>query len=136
MTADKLDPGVELTPPESWALLRQAVVGRLALVADDRPDSFPVNHKVDHGSVLCHTAESSRLSGAVGRRVAFEVAGNDAEASTAWRVVVKGTAQEILRLYDALDAFDLPLFPRRSSPKPLFIRIEPDSITGRRFEVR
>jgi nitroimidazol reductase NimA-like FMN-containing flavoprotein (pyridoxamine 5'-phosphate oxidase superfamily) len=67
--------------------------------------------------------------------VAFEVDGYDVEASTAWSVVVKGTAQEILRLYDVLAAFELPLFPWHSSPKPHFIRIEPDSITGRRFQV-
>jgi uncharacterized protein len=135
MKGEQPESMIELAPAESWVLLRRAVVGRLAVIVDERPDIFPVNHKVDHGTVLFHTAEGSKLTAAVGREVAFEVDGYDDDASTAWSVVVKGTAQEIVRLYDVLDVFELPLFPWHQSSKPHFIRIEPDSITGRRFQV-
>lgn len=130
-----MDAVVELSAAESWTLLRRAVVGRLALTIDGRPEIFPVNHMVDHGSVVFRTALGTKLAGAVGHWVAFEVDGYDRSTVSAWSVVVKGTAREVERMYDVLDAFELPLFPWHSAPKPHFIRIEPDIISGRRFEV-
>ena len=135
MTNDELNTGVELSTTESWTLLREAVVGRLAVIVDDRPDIFPVNHLVDHGSVVFRTAAGTKLAGAAGHFVAFEVDGYDLLTASAWSVVIKGEAQEVNRLYDVLEVIELPLFPWPSTPKPHFIRIEPDSITGRRFEV-
>ena len=135
MTNDELNTGVELSTTESWTLLREAVVGRLAVIVDDRPDIFPVNHLVDHGSVVFRTAAGSKLAGAAGHFVAFEVDGYDRLTASAWSVVMKGEAQEVNRLYDVLEVIELPLFPWHTAPKPHFIRIEPDSITGRRFGV-
>lgn len=135
MSDDQMNVGVELSAADSWALLRHAVVGRLAVVVDERPEIFPVNHVVDRGSLVFRTAPGTKLAGAVGRWVAFEVDGYDLETATAWSVIVKGTAREVNRLYEVLDVFELPLFPWHSSPKPHFIRIEPESLTGRRFEV-
>ena len=48
---------------------------------------------------------------------------------------MKGRAEEISRGYEVLDAVDLPLFPWHGAPKQRFIRIVPDEITGRRFQV-
>lgn len=135
MSNDDLSLGVELSTAESWAFLREATVGRLAVIVDDRPDIFPVNHVVDHGSVVFRTAVGTKLAGAAGHWVAFEVDGYDLETASAWSVVIKGEAQQVNRLYDVLEVVELPLFPWHSSPKPHFIRIEPDSLTGRRFEV-
>jgi len=135
MSNEEVRAGVELSTAESWTLLRQAVVGRLAVIVDDRPDIFPVNHFVDHGSVVFRTAAGTKLAWASGRQVAFEVDGYDLDTGTAWSVVMKGGAHEVNGLYDVLEVIELPLFPWHSSPKPHFIRIEPDSITGRRFEV-
>lgn len=127
--------GVELSATESWALLRQAAVGRLAVIVDDRPEVFPVNHLVDHGSVVFRTALGTKLAAAAGHWVAFEVDGYDPETFSAWSVVVKGEAQEVNRLYDVLEVVELPLFPWHSAPKSHFVRIEPHSISGRRFQV-
>ena len=136
MSSDEMkNTDVELAAPVSWALLRQARVGRLALIVDGHPDIFPVNHLVDHGTVVFRTAAGAKLAGAVGHTVAFEVDGFDIRTATAWSVVVKGTANEVIRLYDVLDVSELPLFPWHPTPKPHFIRIQPDSITGRLFEV-
>ncbi|MEO8555038.1 MAG: pyridoxamine 5'-phosphate oxidase family protein [Actinomycetota bacterium] len=127
--------GIELSPAESWALLRESGVGRLAVVVDDRPEIFPVNHLVDHGSVVLRTALGTKFMGAVGHWVAFEADGYDPETGSAWSVVLKGEGQEVNRLYDVLEVIELPLFPWHSAPKSHFIRIEPHSITGRRFQV-
>ena len=135
MSSDELNSGIELSATESWALLRQADVGRLAVIVDDRPDIFPVNHLVDHGSVVLRTAQGTKFTGAVGHWVAFEVDGYDQESGSAWSVVLKGEGQEVNRLYDVLEVIELPLFPWHTAPKSHFVRIEPYSITGRRFEV-
>jgi Pyridoxamine 5'-phosphate oxidase len=79
---------------------------------------------------------SRRFAGAADQRVAFEVDGHDAETGTAWSVVFQGTATEVVRLYDVLEVLvELPIYPWHSSQKPHVIRIWPDSITGRRFQV-
>jgi nitroimidazol reductase NimA-like FMN-containing flavoprotein (pyridoxamine 5'-phosphate oxidase superfamily) len=121
---------------ECWELLRSADVGRLAVSILERPDIFPVNHVVDRGRIVFRTAAGTKLAAAVlGRAVAFEVDGYDPDAGEAWSVVVKGRARELEAMQDVVDALDLPLFPWSSGPKPRFVRIDPDSVTGRRFHV-
>ena len=136
MSAHELNTVIELSESESWTLLCEAVVGRLAVIVDEHPDIFPVNHLVDLGSVVFRTGPGTKLDAAVGHQVAFEVDGYDLETSSAWSVVVKGNAARVNRLDDVLAVISLPPFAWHSAPKPHFIRIEPDSITGRRFEVR
>lgn len=126
---------VELSESESWTLLREAVVGRLAVIVDDQPEIFPVNHLVDLGTVVFRTGAGTKLDGALRHRVAFEVDGYDLETSSAWSVVVKGRATDVNRLDDVLAVLALPPFAWHSAPKPHFIRIQPESVTGRRFEV-
>lgn len=130
-----LNEGVELTTAESWTRLRQAGVGRLAVVVDGDPDIFPVNHIVDHDSVVFRSAAGTKLAGCAAHQVAFEVDGYDVVTASAWSVVVKGHAVRVNRLYDVLEVIELPLFPWHSGPKPHFIRIEAETITGRQFEV-
>ena len=136
-TTDPKDAVVKLSVSESWGLMREAVVGRLAVVTNDHPhpDIFPVNFLVDHGSVVFRTAEGTKLAAAVDHPVAFEVDGYDPATGEAWSVVVKGIAREVKNLYEVLEALNLPLFPWHAAPKPRIIRIEPDVITGRRFHV-
>ena len=125
-----------LEPNECWSLLRGSVVGRLAISIANRPDIFPINYVVDHGTVVFRTAEGTKLAGSVlGTGVAFEVDGLDTQANEAWSVVVKGRATEMKALHELFDAADLPLFPWLASPKHCFVRIVPDEVTGRRFHV-
>jgi len=136
MTGPKRDDAIiELSVSESWELLREQLVGRLAVIVDDRPEIFPVNFLVDHGSVVFRTAEGTKLAASVNRPVAFEVDGYDAASGEAWSVVVKGTAREIKNLYEVIDAVNLPLSSWHAAPKPRIVRIEPDAVTGRRFHV-
>jgi hypothetical protein len=135
MTHDELNTGVELSTAQSWALLRQAVVGRLAVIVDGRPDIFPVNHHIDNDCVVFRTDNGTKLAGAAGRPVAFEVDGYDLTTGSAWSVVVKGEAHQVNVMHDLLKAIELPLIPWHGAPKPHFIRIEPDIITGLRFDV-
>jgi nitroimidazol reductase NimA-like FMN-containing flavoprotein (pyridoxamine 5'-phosphate oxidase superfamily) len=126
----------EMPTHECLALLRESPVGRLAVVVEGRPDIFPVNHVVDHGTVVFRTARGSKFWGAVGLPVAFEVDGYDAGSGLAWSVVVHGQGEVVTRSDDVLEALQLPIFPWQSGAKPEFVRIVPHEITGRRFPVR
>ena len=137
-TQPPLQPGdmVELTVPECWSLLREQVVGRLAVVHDGRPDIFPVNYVVDQGSIVFRTGSGSLFSSAAGRPVAFEVDGYAVEDATAWSVVIRGFASELREVDEIVDVLQLPLLPWHAGPKPRMVRVEPDSVTGRRLAVR
>jgi nitroimidazol reductase NimA-like FMN-containing flavoprotein (pyridoxamine 5'-phosphate oxidase superfamily) len=124
---------VRLAEHESWLLLREAAVGRLAVVTDGEPDVFPVNHVVDRGTVVFRTAAGTKLSAAVGQAVAFEVDGYDPASGEAWSVVVKGRAREVRELDDVLDALRLPLTAWHAAPRTHLVRVVPGSVTGRRF---
>ena len=129
-------PVEELPTHTSLALLRESPVGRLAVVVEGQPDIFPVNHVVDHGTVVFRTARGSKFWGAAGQPVAFEVDGYDAATGYAWSVVVHGQGEVIRRRDDMLEALQLPILPWQSGVKPEFVRIVPHEITGRRFPVR
>jgi uncharacterized protein len=136
MASDELGLGVtNLEVNVCWALLRSQEAGRLAVLIADRPEIFPINYVVDHGTVVFRTAEGTKLAGAVERDVAFEADGYDPDKGEAWSVVVKGRGEEISRGHELLDTADLPLFPWHATPKQRFVRIVPDEISGRRFRV-
>jgi len=124
-----------LSTDECWALLRDSVVGRLAVTVNGDPDIFPVNPVVDHGTIVFRTTAGTKLAATKGRNVAFEVDGYDTDTARAWSVVVKGTAHEIWEVEETLRALRLPLFPWQPGRKPRFVRIKPTSVTGRRFVV-
>ncbi len=131
-------PGVQiLTSTECWVLLRQAAVGRLAVVdKDGQPDIFPINHVVDHGSVVFRTAAGTKLDDSVGHSVAFEVDGYDVADATAWSVVLQGVAREIWDVDETIATLALPLYPWLEGSKPRLVRVQSTGITGRRFAVK
>jgi nitroimidazol reductase NimA-like FMN-containing flavoprotein (pyridoxamine 5'-phosphate oxidase superfamily) len=129
-------PVEHLESGQCWDLLRQVSVGRLAVWIDDHPDIFPLNYTVDHGTVVFRTDEGTKLGGALGETpVALEADGVDADSGMAWSVVVKGKAAAINGTEEILDSASLYLFPWQAGRKDHFVRITPDTITGRRFKV-
>ena len=54
---------------------------------------------------------------------------------TAWSVVIKGEATIVHERDDLIDLFEVDVLPWHADPKPYFVRLLPDSITGRRFRV-
>ncbi len=126
-------PTLDLSPSQAWALLRENQLGRLAVVTETGPDIFPVTFVVDRGSVVFRTAAGTKLDASDGKQVALEVDGVDAVEGSAWSVVVKGGAREVLGLHESLDALFLPLTPLHPAAKPHLVRIEVTAITGRWF---
>jgi uncharacterized protein len=134
--ADKERTVDELSESACWALLRTTTVGRLAVWVDDHPDIFPLNYTVDHGTLVFRTGEGTKLGGALGESpVALEADGVDATSGLAWSVVVKGKAVALKGTEEILDSASLFLFPWQAGQKDHFVRITPDSVTGRRFKV-
>lgn len=118
-----------------WQLLAGEEVGRLAVAVAHQPDIYPVNFAVVDSTIVFRTAEGTKLLALViGPEVAFEVDGFDAEAGTAWSVVVKGHAEEVA-LYDELDDAAFPVFPWSATPKGHVVRVIAEEVSGRRFHV-
>lgn len=128
--------GVEvLGDDESLALLGSAAVGRVGVVHDGQPLIFPVNHVVDGRSVIVHTGSGTLLAAASLAPVAFEVDGFDAGARSGWSVVVQGIGHDVT---DALDTVSehlqaVPVSPWAPGPRPRLLRIDIQTLTGRRF---
>jgi hypothetical protein len=130
------EPVEHLESRQCWDLLRQVSVGRLAVWIDDHPDIFPLNYTVDHGTLVFRTDEGTKLSGALGGTpVALEADGVDAVTGMAWSVVVKGKAAAVTGIEGVLETASLYLFPWQAGKKDHFVRVTPDSVTGRRFKV-
>lgn len=123
----------ELTETECWDLVAQAVVGRIAICLDGRAHIFPINFVRDQDSIVFRTAAGTKLSAAGDRHVAFEVDGYEADRGVAWSVIIAGHAAEIVSRADWSHADELPLFPWHVAPKPHFVRVTADEISGRRF---
>lgn len=124
----------ELGPEECWRLLRLTTVGRLAVSVRNRPDIFPVNYVVDDKTIVINTAPGTKLAAAVlGRGVAFEVDVLDPINRTGWSVVLKGPAAEVDDLAELLQVEALDLESWSSTDKSRYLRLVPNSVTGRRM---
>ena len=115
-----------------WERLAQQELGRLVTHVGDVLDIFPVNYIVDGESLLFRTAEGSKLVElTVSSEVLFEV--DDHTEAEAWSVVVRGRAHPLETSAEVERADGLALKPWIPTLKYVFVRIEPDSLSGRSF---
>ena len=137
MESTRRVPLMELEPRECWRLLAHAPVGRVAVMGDDGPDIFPVNHVVDDRRILFRTSAGTKLFAADGRDVAFEVDGTDSVGGVehAWSVVARGVATAVRGTAELARVDDLPLAPWWDSEKAHVLAIDMPTLTGRRFPV-
>jgi len=121
-----------LSETECWNLLSGVALGRLVTSVDGRPEIFPVNFVVQHGTVVFRTAEGAKLvSAAINDRVLFEA--DDHGVTQGWSVIVKGTAR-ILRTHEEIEEAErAQLLPWTATAKQHYVRVSPLSVTGRRF---
>lgn len=126
----------ELDPAECRTLLAAHGVGRLALSTDSGPVIVPVNYDVVDGAIVFRTAEGATPSLVDGGPVAFEVDRIDDAFSQGWSVVVRGRARTVTdpgeegRLTER--AFSAPW---AGGDRHVWVRIDPDTVTGRRITV-
>ena len=131
---DFKNPVVKLNEAECWQRLGTQVVGRIVAHVGDIFDIFPVNYVVDDQSIVLRTAEGTKLAEMmIGGEVLFEA--DEHDGFEAWSVVIRGRARMIEKEAEIAQAEALPLKPMVPTLKRNFVRIEADSISGRRFEL-
>ena len=122
-----------LTVEECWDLLRDQQYGRLAVSVADKPNIYPVNYSTDGANLVFRTAPGTKLLElTINKSVAFEIDGYT--ESTAWSVVVAGTASRLDRQAEIYEAEALPLVPWIPTVKNTWVRITPTQVHGVRFE--
>lgn len=126
----------ELTTQECQDLLSTHGVGRLAVHTEKGPAIVPLNYGVVGDSIVFRTAPDTVPSQAADSQVAFEVDRIDAAFSQGWSVLVRGRASTVT------DPDDVRRLEEQAYSKPwaggqrdLWIRIDPEHITGRRITV-
>ena len=123
----------ELGADECLHLLRRSTLGRLAIVISDQPMVFPVNFTLDGRSVVLRTDEGTKLYAARNGLVAFECDDFDVLYHTGWSVVVTGRAEEVRTESEIARLQRLPLGPWCPGDKPVWLRIRPRTMSGRRI---
>lgn len=128
-----LSPLEHLGEATCWDRLRQADLARIAVVSDGRPDIFPVNHAVTGDRrIVFRTATGMKLAAveALGV-VALEVDG--VSGRSGWSVVARGRARRV-RDPEEVEGYErLGLEPWAPGSRTIWVRLDPDSVTGRRI---
>ncbi len=120
---------------ECLELMAHTGVGRVAFLADGEIEVLPVNYTVEGARVAFRTANGSKLEAAVEQAVvAFEVDAYDPSARTGWSVVIKGRA-DVVSDRNVIARLEISgLKPYATAvPKPEWVVIHPNTITGRRL---
>jgi nitroimidazol reductase NimA-like FMN-containing flavoprotein (pyridoxamine 5'-phosphate oxidase superfamily) len=144
---DDLPPGIggaayhpelmELDPEECRARLFTHGVGRLAVSTPDGPAIIPVYYAVVEGAVVFRTAPGATPALAAGTEVAFEVDRIDEALSQGWSVLVVGRAEYVTDPVAARHLADRARSgPWAGGDRELWVRIDPERVTGRRIRVR
>jgi nitroimidazol reductase NimA-like FMN-containing flavoprotein (pyridoxamine 5'-phosphate oxidase superfamily) len=134
---EPLDPMIEdLSVSTCWALIRTVPIGRIALPGTDDIEIFPVNFVVDGGSIVFRTAPGTKrtLIGD-GVRCSFEADHIDVGEQLVWSVVLKGPVRPVLGHEAIIATFDMEVPAWQAGPKPTYVRMKPQLITGRRFPI-
>lgn len=127
--------GIEwLDRDECLRLLAADEIGRLAVVAGQSPEVFPVNYRMDGDAVVFRTGPGTKLDHGLRGPAAFEIDHFDRQHRTGWSVVVHGRLEEATaydaRTYERVQA--LPVDPWAGGDKSHWVRLVPERITGRR----
>lgn len=125
-------PVTELTETESWQLLGSVALGRLVTTVNGWTEIFPINFVVQNKTVLFRTAEGTKLlTAALNEYVVFEA--DDHTVAEGWSVILRGKARLLATSHEIAEARRAGLYPWIATQKERFVRITPQSLTGRRF---
>ena len=118
-------------------LLRTVPIGRVAWVADDgQVVVLPVNFIVDGDGIVFRTAEGGKLEAARhGQPVSFQADDVEPALHLGWSVLASGQAHVVEDPNEVARLESLPLAPWEPSPKPFFVRIDTQQISGRRLRL-
>ncbi|MFD0019889.1 helix-turn-helix domain-containing protein [Streptomyces sp. NPDC058382] len=127
---------VELDETDSWTLLGDHGVGRVALASGDGPVVLPLNYQVLDGEVMFSTAEHSPLATAEGTEIAFEADHIDDAFSRGWSVLLVGPVRAVTD-EDAARRFREAAYssPWAGEGRESVMVLAPRRVTGRRIVV-
>ena len=124
---------VDVDATESWALVGQQSVCRIAWTSGDGPVVIPVNHVVHAGALWVRTTAYSKMVREVDDvRVAVLVDDLDRTTHLGWSVQLRGIAQvhyhaeEVPEPVRALQTW-------APGTRALWVEVQPDQVTGRRL---
>ncbi len=125
-----------LSAEECLDLLKQQVIGRIVFVDDEGPGAVPVNYAVAGNDIVLRVAEDSHLRALIETPIAFEADQVDADQSSGWSVLVRGSGRE-LSMQEVADTLrelgdDLPR-PWVGGVHNTWLAITATSISGRRL---
>ncbi|MFB6891534.1 helix-turn-helix domain-containing protein [Kitasatospora sp. NPDC056327] len=125
---------MHLTEPECWDLLGTHGIGRVGLPATPAPAVYPVNYLVDSRTIVYHTSPRGAAAAPDGSPVSFQTDQIDEHLSAGWSVLMHGTAHHVDDPDEERRLATLPgAVPWAGGDRPLWIRIRPDEVTGRRI---
>ena len=108
-------------------------VGRFVFLAPQGPVALPVNFRYHDGNVLFRTRPKGALAAAAGTTVSLEVDRIDEPMSEGWSVLVSGRAKLVDDPTELQQAANLGIEPWPGGPREALMRIETETITGRRI---
>ncbi|WP_307795027.1 helix-turn-helix domain-containing protein [Actinacidiphila acididurans] len=123
---------MRLSETECWDRIDGHGVGRVALPVRPGPAVFPVNYAVDAHTIVYRTEPGGPAAPTAGSAVSFQADSIDEEHSRGWSVLVTGVAETVEdpATIERLSAQDT-VHPWAGGDRPLWIRIRPDSVSGR-----
>lgn len=125
---------MRLSEAECWEELGSHGVGRVALPVQPGPAVYPVNYAVDARTIVYRTAPGDPAAPETGAAVSFQADRVDDRVSQGWSVLITGDAERVgdsaaLRALAELHEAE----PWAGGGRDLWIRITPETVTGRRI---
>lgn len=124
---------------ECLRLIAPGGIGRVAFNGSHGPTVLPVNYRVHNGAVIFRTAHGGPMdqdlrTGVEGVeiKIGFEVDRIDEDLWTGWSVLVQGPAHHV-RPDRAEEVAGVDVTPWAGGDRPLYIRVIPHQVTGRRI---
>ncbi|MFB7470824.1 helix-turn-helix domain-containing protein [Kitasatospora sp. NPDC056184] len=125
---------VPLSEPECWVLVGTHGVGRVGLPSAAAPVVLPVNYLADGRTIVYHTSPRGAAAAVDGSPVSFQADHIDDRLSEGWSVLMLGTAHHVDDPEEERRLAHLPgATPWAGGDRPLWLRITPDEVTGRRL---
>ncbi len=125
-----------LSPDECRELLanHRPRLGRLAFVDGDRPVVLPMNFVAHRDAVYFRTARGSKLTAALRvQLVAFELDHVNEVWEDGWSLLAFGRLRVVTDPDELERVRRLPLQPWARGDKPYFLRLDIESLSGRRI---
>jgi transcriptional regulator with XRE-family HTH domain len=127
----------KLMPAECRRLIEPGGIGRIAFCTTAGPAVLPVNFAVVAGTIVVRTGEGTVVDGHADEQVAFEVDHLDEALSQGWSVLVRGRAHRVAHPAELeIVRRDATIWPWPGGDRDVYVRIIPDTVTGRRIESR